>query len=72
MWESFLDDAFTHSVHSGWEGCFKSMNEQQFLKTLVSYGTMVFIFIRVRLGHWGKFYPWGLIISNMVERNLMA
>ena len=33
--ESFLDDAFTHSVYSGWDGCYKSMNEQQFVKILV-------------------------------------
>ena len=48
------------------------MNEQQFLKPLVSYGAMVLIFIGVWLGHWGKFYPWSLITSNMVERHLMA
>ena len=41
------------------------MNEQQFRKTLVSYGAMVLIFIRVWFGHWGKFYPWSLIYSNM-------
>ena len=28
------------------------MNEQQFLKTLVSYGAMVLFFIGVWLGHW--------------------
>ena len=47
------------------------MKEQQFFKTLVSYGAMVF-FIGVWLGHWGKFYPWSLITSNMGERHLMA
>ena len=45
------------------------MNEQQFLKTLVSYGAMVLILIGVSLGHWGKFYPWTLITSYMVERH---
>ena len=48
------------------------MNEQQFLKTLVSYGAMVLFFIGVWLGHSGKFYPWSLITSNMGERHLMA
>ena len=48
------------------------MNEQRFLKALVSYGAMVFIFIGVWFGCWGKFYPRILITSNMVERHLMA
>ena len=48
------------------------MNEQPFLKTLVSYGAMVLIFIGLGLGSWGKFYSWSLITSNMVERHLMA
>ena len=52
--------------------CYKSMNEQQFLKILVSYGAMVLFFIAVWLGHWGKFYPWRLITSNMGEGHLMA
>ena len=45
------------------------MNEQQFLKTLDSYGAMVLFFIRVCLGHLGKIYPWSLITSNMGERH---
>ena len=48
------------------------MNEQQFLKTLVSYGAMVLFVIGVWLGHWGKFYLRSLITSNMSERHLMA
>ena len=48
------------------------MNEQQFLKTLVSYGAMVSIFIGFWLGHWGNLYPWSLITFNMNERRLMA
>ena len=48
------------------------MNEQQFLKILVSYGTMVLLFFGVCLGHWGKFYPWSLITTNMGERHFMA
>ena len=48
------------------------MNEQQFLKTLVSYGAMVLIFIGVWLRRWEKFHPWSLITSNKVERHLMA
>ena len=43
-----------------------------FSKTLVSYGAMVFIFVGVWLGHWGKLYPWSLITSNIFERHLMA
>ena len=48
------------------------MNEQNSLKTLVSYEAMVLIFIGVWLEHWGKSYPWSLITSNMVKRHLMA
>ena len=48
------------------------MNEQQFLKTLVSYGAMVLFFIGVWLGHWGNFGQWSLITYNMGERHLMA
>ena len=48
------------------------MNEQQFLKALVSYGAMVLILIGVWLGHWGKFYPGSLITSNMDKERLMA
>ena len=44
------------------------MNEQEFLKILVSYGAMVLFFIGVLLGHLGKFYPWSLMTSNMGER----
>ena len=43
------------------------MNQQEFLKILVSYGAMVLFFIGVWLGPWGKFYPWSLIISIWVK-----
>ena len=46
------------------------MNEQPFLKTLVSFGAMVLIFIGIWSGHWVKFYPWSLITSDMDEKTL--